>query len=85
MECIQKISAVHERVDDIPVIIALLLMMLRAFRGVTLSRLRINGETHWRLSPLSETQKRILKLLGFSSRWFSKLIPTISKTDFQSL
>lgn len=59
-------------------------MMLRAFRGVTLSRLRIRGETHWQLSPLSETQKRILKLLGLSSRAFSKLIPTISETDFQS-
>lgn len=59
-------------------------MILRAFRGVTLSRLRVNGETHWHLSPLSETQKRILKLLGLSSRTFSKLLPTISKTDFQS-
>jgi transposase len=59
-------------------------MMLRAFRGVTLSRVRISGETHWRLSPLSETQKRILKLLGLSSRTFSKLIPIISETDFQS-
>lgn len=59
-------------------------MMLRAFRGVTLSQVGINGETHWHLSPLSETQKRILKLLGLSSRTFSKLIPTISKTDFQS-
>ncbi|MCI0524248.1 MAG: IS1634 family transposase [Acidobacteria bacterium] len=59
-------------------------MMLRAFRGVTLSRLSVDGETHWHLSPLSETQKRILKLLGLPSRTFSKLIPTISKTDFQS-
>lgn len=59
-------------------------MMLRAFRGVTLSRLSLNGETRWHLSPLSETQKRILELLGLSSRIFSKLIPTISKTDFQS-
>jgi transposase len=59
-------------------------MMLRAFRGVTLSRLSVNDETHWHLSELSETQKRILKLLGLSSRTFSKLIPTISKTDFQS-
>ena len=59
-------------------------MMLRAFRGVTLSRLSVDGETHWHLSPLSETQKHILKLLGLSSRTFSKLIPAISKTDFQS-
>lgn len=59
-------------------------MMLRAFRGVTLTQLSVNGETHWHLSPLSETQKSILKLLGLSSQTFSKLIPAISKTDFQS-
>lgn len=50
-------------------------IMFRTFRGVTLSRVRIRGETHWHLSPLSEAQKRILKLLGLSSRTFSKLIP----------
>jgi transposase len=59
-------------------------MMLRAFRGMTLSHLIVNGETHWHLTPLSDTQKRILKLLGLPSRTFSKLLPTISKTDFQS-
>lgn len=59
-------------------------LLFRAFRGITLSRLTINDETHWLLSELSKPQKRILKLLGLSSRTFSKLIPTISKTDFQS-
>jgi transposase len=59
-------------------------MMLRTFRGVTLSYLNVNGEIHWHLTPLSDTQKRILKLLGLPSRTFSKLLPTISKTDFQS-
>ncbi len=59
-------------------------MTLRAFRGVTLSCVSISGETHWRLSLLTETQKRILKLLGLPSQMFSKLVPTISKTDFQS-
>jgi len=59
-------------------------MMLRAFRGVTLSHFSINGETHWHLTPLTDTQKRILKLLGLPSGTFSKLLPTISKTDFQS-
>jgi transposase len=59
-------------------------MMLRAFRGVTLSCVRIRGETHWLLSPLTETQKRFLKLLRLSSRTFSKLVPTILETDFQS-
>lgn len=59
-------------------------MMLRAFRGITLSRMTIAGETHWHLTPLSETQKRILKLLGLTTRAFSKLIPAIPKTDFHS-
>jgi transposase len=59
-------------------------MMLRAFRGVTLSSITIEGETHWHLTPLSDTQKRILKLLGISTRTFSKLIPAIPKTEFHS-
>jgi transposase len=59
-------------------------MMLRAFRGVTFSCLIINGETHWHLTPLSDTQKRILKLLGLTPRAFSKLVPTIPKTEFHS-
>lgn len=59
-------------------------MMLRAFRGVTLSCLIVSGETHWHLTPLSDTQKRILKLLGLSSRTFSMLVPTIPKTEFHS-
>lgn len=59
-------------------------MMLRTFRGLTLSCLKVNGETHWHLTPLSDTQKHILKLLGLSSQAFSKLTPAISKTEFQS-
>ena len=59
-------------------------MLLRAFRELTLSRINIEGETHWYLTPLSETQKRILKLLGLSTRIFSKLIPAIPKTEFHS-
>lgn len=59
-------------------------LMLRAFRGVTLSSVNVDGETHWHLTPLSNTQKRILNLLGLSSRAFTKLLPTISKTEFQS-
>ena len=59
-------------------------MMLRAFRGITLSRITIAGEIHWHLTPLSETQKRILKLLGLSTRAFSKLVPAIPKTNFHS-
>lgn len=59
-------------------------MMLRAFRGVTLSCITVAGEAHWHLTPLSDTQKRILKLLGLSTRTFSKLVPAIPKTEFHS-
>lgn len=59
-------------------------MMLRAFREVTLSRITVAGETHWHLTPLSETQKCILKLLGLSMNDFSKLVPAIPKTEFHS-
>jgi transposase len=51
-------------------------MMIRAFRGITLSRFSVDGEPHWHISPLSVTQKRILKLLGISPKVFSRLIPT---------
>ncbi|MFN2456339.1 MAG: DUF4277 domain-containing protein [Pyrinomonadaceae bacterium] len=59
-------------------------MILRAFRGVTLSCLTVTGETYWHLTALSNTQKHILSLLGLSSRAFTKLLPTFSKTEFQS-
>lgn len=59
-------------------------MMLRAFRGVTLSCFTIEGEIHWCLTPLSDTQKRILNLLALSTRTFSKLVPAIRKTEFHS-
>lgn len=51
-------------------------MMIRAFRGITLSRFSVGGEIHWHISPLSVTQKCILKLLGISSKVFSRLTPT---------
>jgi transposase len=38
-------------------------MMLRAFRGVTLSRIKINGKLHEYLTPLNDVQKRILALM----------------------
>lgn len=59
-------------------------MMLRAFRGITLSRITLAGETHWHLTPLSDTQKLLLKLLGLSSRTFSILVSAIPNTDFYS-
>jgi len=51
-------------------------MMIRAFRGITLSRFGVGGEAYWHLTPLSAAQKRILKLLGISPKVFSRLIPT---------
>lgn len=51
-------------------------MMIRAFCGSTLARFSGGSEMHWHISPLSVTQKRILKLLGISSKVFSRLIPT---------
>ena len=38
-------------------------MMLRAFRGVTLSRITLNGKTYDHLTPLNAVQQRILELL----------------------
>ena len=38
-------------------------MMLQAFRGVTLSRIKIDGKLHEHLTPLNDVQKRILKLM----------------------
>jgi transposase len=37
-------------------------MMLSAFRGVTLSRIKINGKLHEYLTPLKDVQQRILAL-----------------------
>ena len=38
-------------------------MMLQAFRGVTLSRITIDGKPHDHLTPLNDVQKRILALM----------------------
>jgi transposase len=38
-------------------------MMLQAFRGVTLSRIKIDGKLHEHLTPLNDVQKRILVLM----------------------
>lgn len=59
-------------------------MLLRSFRGLTLSCITIAGQTHWHLTPLSVTQTLILKLLGLSIRTFSLLVLPIPKTDFHS-
>jgi hypothetical protein len=38
-------------------------MMLQVCRGVTLSRIKIDGKLHEHLTPLNDVQKRLLKLM----------------------
>jgi transposase len=59
-------------------------MMLRIFRGITLSKITINGQTSEHLTPLNNVQRRILELLGLPLETYSWLIPKMSKTDFHS-
>ncbi len=49
-------------------------MMLRAFRGLTLSRIRVNGQAQDHLTPLNDTQKRILKLMEVPLEAYSCLV-----------
>jgi transposase len=48
-------------------------MMLRAFRGLTLSRIKIDGKEHYHLTPLNSVQKRILKLMEVPLESYSGL------------
>jgi transposase len=59
-------------------------MMLCAFRGITLSRVTINGETYEHLTPLNPVQERIVELIRIPRETFSRLVPQLSKTDFHS-
>ena len=59
-------------------------MMLPAFRGITLSRMTVNGETYEHWTPLTPVQERIIELIGLPLETFSKLVPQLSKTDFHS-
>jgi len=59
-------------------------MMLRTFRGITLSKITFSGQTSEHLTPLNKVQMRILELLGLPLETFSRLIPQMSKTDFHS-
>jgi len=49
-------------------------MMLSAFRGVTLSRIKINGTLHEHLTSLNAVQKRILALMEVPLESYDKLI-----------
>jgi transposase len=48
-------------------------LLLRAFRGITLTIMEINGVIQRFLSPLSELQQRILRLLGCSDEIYLAL------------
>ena len=59
-------------------------MMLPVFRGITLSRITVNGETYAHLTPLTPVQERIVGLIGLPPETFSRLAPQLSKTNFHS-
>lgn len=49
-------------------------MMLRTFRGLTLSRIIIDGKPHDHLTPLNKVQKRILELMELPLEIYSGLV-----------
>ena len=49
-------------------------MMLSAFRGVTLSRIKIDGKLHEHLTPLNAVQKRILALIEVPRESYDQLV-----------
>ena len=59
-------------------------MMLHVFRGITLSRITVNGATYEHLTPLTPVQERIVELFGIPLETFSRLAPQLSKTAFHS-
>jgi len=49
-------------------------MMLRALRGITLSRIKLKGKTYDHLTPLNKTQTRILELLGMPLDIYDEMV-----------
>ena len=49
-------------------------MMLAAFRGVTLSRIKIDGKLHDHLTPLNAVQKRLLALMAVPLEIYDGLV-----------
>jgi transposase len=49
-------------------------MMLRSSRGLTLSRIIVDGEPHDHLTPLNKVQKRILELMELPLEIYSGLV-----------
>jgi hypothetical protein len=54
-------------------------MMLAALRGVTLSRLRVDGKLHACLTPLNRVQKRLLPLMEVPLESYNGLMTCILK------
>jgi len=54
-------------------------LLLRAFEGVTLTRIEHAGKLSAHLTPLSEVQHRILQLLGLSPEIYLRLAQHSSK------
>ena len=59
-------------------------MMLHVFRGITLSRITVDGETYEHLTPLTPVQERIVELIEIPLETFSRLAPQLSKIAFHS-
>jgi hypothetical protein len=59
-------------------------MMLSVFRGVTLSRIKIDGKLHEPLTPLHAVQKRLLALLEVPRESYDELMTSFSKTHVHS-
>ena len=49
-------------------------LLLRAFRGISLSVVEITGQVRALLSPLNALQHRVLELLGWSTRLYERLM-----------
>jgi transposase len=59
-------------------------MMLRPFRGVTLSSMTVNGQSFLHLTPLNDVQQRILALLDLPLETFSRIVTQLSNSEFHS-
>jgi transposase len=59
-------------------------MMLRTFRGLTLSQVTVNGQTFDHVTPLNGVQQCVLALLEFPLIIFSGIATQFSNTDFHS-
>jgi transposase len=59
-------------------------MLLPVWRGITWSRMTVNGETAEHLTPLTPVQERIVELIGLPLETFSQRAPQLSKTDFHA-